>query len=108
MPSSLAAIFTMQRDGQSKVADALSKDARFQLYLAQRMAGYYEFARLRPSVPFIADDIMETFDHVRSEEVFKLFGEMACAGQVIYPTHHQHVCEIARTVVPGVRIHKLG
>ncbi|ESZ04808.1 hypothetical protein X737_36505 [Mesorhizobium sp. L48C026A00] len=36
-----------------------------------------------PSVPFIADDIMETFDHVRSEEVFKLFGEMGCAGQVI-------------------------
>ena len=101
-------LIAMQRDGQSKVADALSKGARFQLYLALRLAGYYEFARLRPSVPFIADDIMETFDHVRSEEVFKLFGAMACAGQVIYLTHHQHLCEIARTVVPGVRIHELG
>lgn len=101
-------LIALQRDGQSKVADALSKGARFQLYLALRLAGYYEFAQLRPSVPFIADDIMETFDHVRSEEVFRLFGEMAKTGQVIYLTHHQHLCEIAREVVPGVRIHELA
>ena len=101
-------LIALQRDGQSKVADALSKGARFQLYLALRLAGYREFARHRPSVPFIADDIMETFDHVRSEEVFRLFGEMAQTGQVVYLTHHQHLCEIARQVVPGVRIHELA
>ncbi|MBZ9994123.1 ATP-binding protein [Mesorhizobium sp. BH1-1-4] len=101
-------LIAMQRDGQSKVADALSKGARFQLYLALRLAGYYEFAQFRPSVPFIADDIMETFDHFRSEEVFRLFGEMASAGQVIYLTHHQHLCEIAKSVVPDVMIHELG
>lgn len=101
-------LIALQRDGQSKVADALSKGARFQLYLALRLAGYYEFAQFRPSVPFIADDIMETFDHVRSEEVFRLFGGMASAGQVIYLTHHQHLCEIAKAVVPNVAIHELG
>lgn len=101
-------LIATQRDGQSKVADALSKGARFQLYLALRLAGYYEFAKLRPSVPFIADDIMETFDHLRSEEVFRLFGEMARVGQVIYLTHHQHLCEIAKSVVPDVAIHELG
>ncbi|TIV03178.1 MAG: hypothetical protein E5W04_09735, partial [Mesorhizobium sp.] len=101
-------LIATQRDGQSKVADALSKGARFQLYLALRLAGYYEFAKLRPSVPFIADDIMETFDHLRSEEVFRLFGEMASVGQVIYLTHHQHLCEIAKSVIPDVMIHELG
>ncbi|MDX8479841.1 AAA family ATPase [Mesorhizobium sp. VK24D] len=101
-------LIATQRDGQSKVADALSKGARFQLYLALRLAGYYEFAKLRPAVPFIADDIMETFDHLRSEEVFRLFGEMASVGQVIYLTHHQHLCEIAKSVVPNVAIHELG
>ncbi|PBB29606.1 AAA family ATPase [Mesorhizobium sp. WSM3882] len=101
-------LIATQKDGQSKVADALSKGARFQLYLALRLAGYYEFAKLRPSVPFIADDIMETFDHLRSEEVFRLFGEMAKVGQVIYLTHHQHLCEIAKWVVPNVAIHELG
>ncbi|MER8563279.1 hypothetical protein [Mesorhizobium sp. M0578] len=49
---------------------------------------------------------METFDHVRSEE--KLFGEMGCAGQVIYLSHHQHLCEIAKAVIPSVTIHELG
>ncbi|MBZ9810947.1 MULTISPECIES: ATP-binding protein [unclassified Mesorhizobium] len=100
-------LIATQQDGQSKVADALSKGARFQLYLALRLAGYYEFAKLRPAVPFIADDIMETFDHLRSEEVFRLFGEMACVGQVIYLTHHRHLCEIAKSVIPNVMIHEL-
>ncbi len=100
-------LIALQRDGQSKLADALSKGTRFQLYLALRLAGYYEFAQFRPSVPFIADDIMETFDHVRSEEVFRLFEEMARAGQVIYFTHHKHLCDIAKKVVPGARIHEL-
>jgi hypothetical protein len=58
--------------------------------------------------PFAPDDIMETFDHFRSEEVFRLFGEMASAAQVIYLMRHQHLCEIAKTVVPGVTIHGLG
>lgn len=100
-------LIAVQGNGQSKVTDALSKGARFQLYLALRLAGYYEFAQFRPSVPFIADDIMETFDHIRSEEVFRLFGEMANTGQVIYLTHHKHLCEIAEAVVPGTRIHQL-
>jgi len=100
-------LIAMQSDGQSKVADALSKGARFQLYLALRLAGYYEFAQVRPAVPFVADDIMETFDHVRSEEVFKLFAQMADVGQVIYLTHHRHLCDIAKAVIPGVKIHEL-
>ncbi|MES0020972.1 AAA family ATPase [Mesorhizobium sp. M0036] len=100
-------LIAVQGDGQSKGTDALSKGARFQLYLALRLAGYYEFAQFRPSVPFIADDIMETFDHIRSEEVFRLFGEMANTGQVIYLTHHKHLCEIAKAVVPQSTIHRL-
>ncbi|OHV62231.1 hypothetical protein LCM4577_33105 [Mesorhizobium sp. LCM 4577] len=51
---------------------------------------------------------IRTFDHLRSEEVFRLFGEMAKVGQVIYLTHHQHLCEIAKSVVPNVAIHELG
>ncbi|ESY62265.1 hypothetical protein X742_33755 [Mesorhizobium sp. LNHC232B00] len=51
---------------------------------------------------------METFDHLRSEEVFRLFGEMASVGQVIYRTHHQHLCDIAKAVIPDVMIHELG
>ncbi|CAI9418905.1 hypothetical protein ANOBCDAF_04411 [Pleomorphomonas sp. T1.2MG-36] len=97
----------LSRKGGSKIATELSKGTQFQLYLALRLAGYEEFAAARPSVPFIADDIMETFDEPRSEEVFRLFGQMAGVGQVIYLTHHRHLCELAVRTVPGVLIHEL-
>lgn len=97
----------VSRDGSSKLADTMSTGTQFQLYLALRLAGYEEFAALRPPVPFVADDIMESFDNPRSEEVFRLLGEMAKVGQVIYLTHHQHLCEIAKQVVPNVTIHRL-
>lgn len=84
--------------GGSKAADELSKGTRFQLYLALRVAGYHEFVGARTSVPFVADDILETF---------RLFGEMAGVAQVIYLTHHQHLCEIARNVCPSVQVHSL-
>lgn len=51
---------------------------------------------------------METFDDFRAEEAFRLFGEMAQVGQVIYLTHHPHLCEIARQVCPTVKVHHLA
>ncbi|GGA48873.1 ATP-binding protein [Pelagibacterium lentulum] len=98
----------LSRHGGSKLATDMSKGTRFQLYLALRLAGYEEFANARPSVPFIADDIMETFDEPRSEEVFRLFCQMAQVGQVIYLTHHRHLCDIAKQVLPSVTIHEIS
>ncbi len=95
------------REGGSRLADAMSTGTQFQLYLALRLAGYEEFAALRPPVPFVADDIMESFDNPRSEEVFRLLGQMAKVGQIIYLTHHWHLCEIAKRVVPDVMVHHL-
>ncbi|MCO5731432.1 AAA family ATPase [Rhizobium sp. SSA_523] len=95
------------RDGGSKLSDAMSTGTCYQLYLALRMAGFEEFSAVRPAIPFVADDIMETFDEFRSEEVFRLFGRMAGLGQVIYLTHHRHLCDIAKAVVPEVTIHTL-
>ena len=95
-------------EGGSKIAYELSKGARFQLYLALRIAGYHEFVASRRPVPFIADDIMETFDDDRSAEALGLFAEIARIGQVIYFTHHAHLCEIARKICPGVKIHRLS
>ncbi|SJM32436.1 conserved hypothetical protein [Mesorhizobium delmotii] len=43
---------------------------------------------------------METFDDFRAVEAFRLFAEMANVGQVIYLTHYQHLCDIARRVCP--------
>lgn len=93
--------------GGAKIASQMSKGARFQLYLALRMAGYREFVDRHGPVPFIADDILETSDDFRAKEAFRLFADLATAGQVIYLGHHRHLCDIAREVCPGVRIHEL-
>ncbi|MDX0482648.1 AAA family ATPase [Sinorhizobium medicae] len=93
--------------GGSKLARDLSKGTRFQLYLALRIAGYHEVAATRETLPFIADDIMETFDDGRAGRAFELMAEMAEVGQVIYLTHHEHLCDIARSACPGVTIHRL-
>jgi uncharacterized protein YhaN len=100
-------LLAVAADGSTKAAAALSKGTRFQLYLALRVAGYHEYARHRPPVPFIADDIMETFDDFRAEEALGLFADMSKVGQVIYLTHHAHLCDLARRVSPSVRVHAL-
>ena len=90
--------------GGAKLAADLSKGTRFQLYLALRIAGYHEMAKARPPVPFIADDIMETFDDGRAAQAFGLLADMSRTGQVIYLTHHEHLCDIARKACPEVRL----
>jgi uncharacterized protein YhaN len=100
-------LLALGADGSSKIASDLSKGTRFQLYLALRVAGYHEFAKLRDPVPFISDDIMETFDDFRAEEALRVFADMAQIGQVIYMTHHLHLCDIAQRICPQVRVHRL-
>ena len=91
----------------SKRAGEMSKGTCFQLYLALRIAGYHEFVASRASLPFIADDILETFDDDRAAETIKLLAEMGEKGQVIYLTHHPHLCAIAKKVCPTATLHEL-
>lgn len=63
--------------------------------------------RNNPSLPFIADDVLESFDNPRAGETFRLLAEMSELGQVIYLTHHEHLCEIAKDVCPSVNIYSL-
>ncbi|WP_137156448.1 AAA family ATPase [Rhizobium sp. FKL33] len=100
-------LIALSADGASKQAGDLSKGAQYQLYLALRIAGYGEYAAARMPAPFIADDIMESFDDMRAEEALTQLSAMARSGQVIYLTHHQHIRDMAMQVCPGVRVHEL-
>ena len=98
----------IRADGSSIVASKMSRGTRFQLYLALRIAGYDEFAKYRETLPFFADDVLEPFDNERSAETFLLLHEMSKRGQVVYLTHHRHLCGIAKSVCgDGVVIHEL-
>jgi len=100
-------LVAMTQDGRSKDADALSEGTRAQLYLALRIAGYHEFVQAHGPVPFVADDIMESFDDDRAQAAFELLSEIAQVGQVIYLTHHTHLCDIARAACAQVNIQQM-
>ncbi len=86
----------------------MSKGTRFQLYLALRLAGYRQFTSGGTTLPFIADDIMETFDNTRTSAAFDLLQQMALNGQALYFTHHEHVVDLAREKCgDSVTIHRL-
>jgi uncharacterized protein YhaN len=93
--------------GGSRTEKELSDGTRRQLYFSLRIAGYHEFVRSHPSLPFIADDLLESFDNPRAGETFRLLAEMSEHGQVIYLTHHEHLCDIARGICPSVSIYNL-
>jgi len=101
-------LVAIKAEGGSLTVDEMSDGTRDQLYLALRMAGYREFAATREPLPFIADDVMQTFDDDRTRAAFEMLGEIATHGQVIYLTHHAHLCEIAREALgKAVRVHEL-
>jgi uncharacterized protein YhaN len=100
-------LVALAAEGGSKQAEQLSEGTRAQLYLALRIAGYHEFTRNNGPVPFIADDIMESFDDARAARAFELLGAMSTSGQVIYLTHHAHICGLAQKACPAVQIHQL-
>ena len=94
--------------GGSKRAAELSKGTRFQLYLSLRLAAYHERAAQGPVPPYVADDIMETFDNDRAAEAFGVGAGMAGVGQAIDLTYRRHLCDTARAVCPQRRVHPLG
>ena len=98
----------VEADGRSLETSQLSDGTRFQLYLALRIAAYHDYARHRTPLPFVADDVMESFDEARTGAAVGLLQRMAREGQVVYLTHHRRVVEIAREVTAGtVRVHEL-
>lgn len=96
-------------DDRSISAAKMSKGTRFQLYLALRLAGYGQFVADGTILPFIADDILETFDNTRTSAALDLLGEISLSGQALYFTHHEHVVDLARTRLgDAVQIHDLS
>ncbi|NKW72002.1 AAA family ATPase [Rhodobacteraceae bacterium R_SAG10] len=96
-------------DNRSISAAKMSKSTRFQLYLALRLAGYSQFVSGGTTLPFIADDILETFDNTRTSAALALLGEISLSGQALYFTHHEHVVDLARARLgDGCHIHNLS
>jgi uncharacterized protein YhaN len=97
-----------KRDSRSISVTEMSKGTRFQLYLALRLAGYRQYTAGGTTLPFVADDIMETFDNTRTAAALLLLRDISEQGQAIYFTHHEHVVDLAEDVCGGsMTVHNL-
>ena len=60
-----------------------------------RIVALEEYAAAGPALPFIADDVLQTFDDARTRASLEALLGLSEHVQVIALTHHSHVAEIA-------------
>ena len=83
---------------EPKQVGQLSEGTRDQLYLALRLAAI----EAHPvALPFIADDILQTFDDARAEAALGALLDLSARTQVILLTHHGHLGVLAERAFPG-------
>jgi len=92
-----------QRDfpDERQPVEALSEGTRDQLFLALRLAAIEEHAATAAPLPFIGDDILQTFDDDRAEAAMRVLLEISGKTQVILLTHHRHLLELAARLPAG-------
>lgn len=86
---------------ERKELQQLSEGTRDQLYLALRLVALRDHCTVAPPLPFIADDILQTFDDDRATAALRALVELSADLQVIVLTHHQHVARLAEGLAPG-------
>ena len=87
--------------GERKALDELSEGTRDQLYLALRMVALRDHCLTAEPLPFIADDILQTFDDDRALTALRSLVALSAEVQVIVLTHHRHLAELAGELPPG-------
>lgn len=79
----------------------LSEGTRDQLYLALRLVALRDHCASAAPLPFIADDILQTFDDARATAALQALVALSTDIQVIVLTHHPHLAQIARALPAG-------
>jgi len=83
----------VRASGEKVAVPEMSEGTRDQLYLSLRLA----LLELRggEALPFIGDDLLASFDDLRTARALELIAEFGRARQAIVFTHHRRVAEIA-------------
>ena len=87
--------------GGEKHIGQLSEGTRDQLYLALRLVAVEDHVQSAPPLPFVADDILQTFDDTRARAALEALVGLSHHVQVILLTHHPHIEQVAR----GLPVH---
>lgn len=91
------AIVGRRSSGDLVRIDGMSDGSRDQLFLALRVAALESEIERGNPMPFIADDLLMTYDDARAHATFGVMFDLARKTQVIYLSHHEHLVEIARS-----------
>jgi uncharacterized protein YhaN len=95
-------LIAIEADGvTTKRVHQLSEGTRDQLFLALRIVMLEDYAAKAPALPFIADDLLQTFDdYGRAANALMALADLSPHVQVILLSHHRQLVEVARTL-PG-------
>jgi uncharacterized protein YhaN len=95
-------LVALEADGTScKQVDELSEGTSDQLFLALRLVALEDYVAANPPLPFIADDVLQTFDDARALAALRALLDLSARVQVIVLTHHPHVLALAERLPAG-------
>ncbi|HYF61109.1 MAG TPA: AAA family ATPase, partial [Burkholderiaceae bacterium] len=100
----LQVLVAERADGERLRIERLSEGTADALYLALRLAAIEVRLGAAPPVPLLLDDVLMTFDDERAGLALQGLAELGERNQVVYFTHHAHLVELARRVVPAHRL----
>jgi uncharacterized protein YhaN len=107
-PRHLAALERAFPDEERRIDD-LSDGTRDQLFLALRLVAIEQHVATAPPLPFVADDILQTFDDTRAVAALEALLTLSERTQVIVLSHHPHLLELAEALPAGtVHVHRLA
>jgi uncharacterized protein YhaN len=100
---SAARLVLLQRDfpDERQTVDHLSEGTRDQLFLALRVAEIERHLTSATPLPFIGDDILQTFDDDRALAAMRVLTELSHHTQIILLTHHRHVLDLSARLPEG-------
>ncbi len=96
-----AQVLLGQRPGAVRVGVAgMSQGARDQLFLSLRIAAIEEHLKQREAIPLVIDDLLVQFDDARASATLRVLADLSRQTQVLFFTHHAHLCELATSALP--------
>ena len=95
--------------GENVQVRGMSGGTADQLYLALRVASIEDYLDRAAGLPFVADDLFINFDDDRAAAGLEVLRELSKKTQVLFFTHHQHLVDVARSVLgQSVNVVSLG
>lgn len=89
---------------ERKAVTDLSEGERDQLFLALRLAAIEDHVDTAPPLPFVCDDILQTFDDDRATAAMQALVQLSESVQVILLSHHRHLAGLSARLAPE-RVH---